>query len=226
MYQIELNRCKKGRENLFIALLFLTVIDIILIAMLMLYQGVIISEFLKDIIMSIVTGIVPSIFVTIFIYYKYLKKIPDETEKKVNELLNDRLNYETAQHEGTMRALNPDNAQLSIDHRQILNDQRKINENLLNIAGKMNSYEQDKETQYRLLNGESISVVNIIEKLNLFSELYQKTNKKVYDLEKQNSLLKERLDLSKEKINQLEKKNSELKKEIEELSRCSNTRTR
>lgn len=115
MYRIELTSYKKARKHLLIALLSIILIDIILIAVLLMLNGdIIMNDILKDIIIGIVSGVIPSIAVTIFIYYKFLKSIPEDTEKKINALLNERLSYETTQHEGTMRALNPDNSFLLI----------------------------------------------------------------------------------------------------------------
>lgn len=211
MYQIELNYCKKSRKKLIIALSAIILIDIILIVILICDGGIVVNDVFKDIIISIISGVLPSIAVTIFIYYKYLKKIPEETEAKINQLLNERLNYETTQHGETMRALNPDNSQLSHDHRD-------INRNLIQLNEKINSYEIEKKAQYNLLDNNGKNIANSIETLNAFSALYQQTNKKLIMLESLNDRLTKELEDSKKEIQLLEEKNLKLSMQIKELS--------
>lgn len=211
MYQIELNYCKKSRKKLIIALSAIILIDIILIVILICDGGIVVNDVFKDIIISIISGVLPSIAVTIFIYYKYLKKIPEETEAKINQLLNERLNYETTQHGETIRALNPDNSQLSHDHRD-------INRNLIQLNEKINSYEIEKKAQYNLLDNNGKNIANSIETLNAFSALYQQTNKKLIMLESLNDRLTKELEDSKKEIQLLEEKNLKLSMQIKELS--------
>lgn len=72
-----------------------------------------------DVLINIGSGILSSIAVTLFIYFKFLKRVPEETEKKINALLNARLGYETTNHNAVMAAVNPSNAHLSQEHQQL-----------------------------------------------------------------------------------------------------------
>lgn len=216
MYQIELSYCKKAINKLLITLLLIIILDIILL--IILFAGdIIMNDILKDIIIGIISGVIPSIAVTIFIYFKFLKTIPEETEKRINVLLNERLSYETTQHEGTMKALNPDNSQLSLDHRD-------INKNLSRLNEKITSYETEKKAQYSILDMQGKNIVNSIETLNAFSTLYQETNEKVTQLKALNLHLEEELVKSKKEIQKLEEKNLKLRIENKELSQNRDVR--
>lgn len=217
MYRIELSYLKKARNKLLISLLFMITIAIILITILVFDGDIIMNDILKDIIISIISGTISSTAISIFIYFKYLKSIPEETEKKINNLLNERLSYETTQHEGTMRALNPDNAHLSLDHRE-------INKNILHLKDKINSYETEKKIQYNLLDSNGRNIANSIETLNTFSSLYQETNKKIIHLESVNDQLSKDLEEAKREIDQLKEKNLELTMKNKELSKNRDSR--
>ena len=77
------------------------------------------NEILKEVIISLISGVVSSVLVTIVAYFKFLKRIPEDTTDKINKLLNDRLSYETNNHNCTMNALSPTNGYLSTEHRVI-----------------------------------------------------------------------------------------------------------
>lgn len=110
-----------------------------------------------------------------------------------------------------MRALNPDNSQLSLDHRD-------INRNLIQLNEKINSYETEKKAQYNLLDNNGKNIANSIETLNAFSALYQQTNKKLIMLESLNDRLTKEMEDSKKEIQLLEGKNLKLSMQIKELS--------
>lgn len=61
---------------------------------------------------NVVSAVITSVAATVFIYYKFLRKIPEMTEKKIDDMLNARLNYETANHNAVLQALNPNNREL------------------------------------------------------------------------------------------------------------------
>lgn len=71
------------------------------------------NDIVLNIGINVISAVITSVLATIFIYYKFLRKIPEMTEKKIDDMLNARLNYETANHNAVLEALNPDNRELN-----------------------------------------------------------------------------------------------------------------
>lgn len=86
-----------------------------------------------DVLINIGSGILSSIAVTLFIYFKFLKHVPEETEKKINALLNARLGYETTNHNAVMAAVNPSNAYLSQEHTRLSQEHQQLNAGISSI---------------------------------------------------------------------------------------------
>lgn len=74
---------------------------------------------LENVLVNIGCTIAVSIVLNVFIYYRHLKRIPEDTHKAINNLLDARLGYETSNHNAVLNALNPDNRHLSTEHEKI-----------------------------------------------------------------------------------------------------------
>jgi hypothetical protein len=107
-------------------------------------DGVIVKETIWNILVSVVAGLVTSVLCSLFSWFffarKWLKNIPENTEKLISNLLNERLNYETGNHNAVLAALNPDNKALSV----ALNSESYAVLAALNPNNKILSEEHDK----------------------------------------------------------------------------------
>lgn len=81
------------------------------------------NDIFQEILISLITGAISSLVFTSISYFAFLHKIPEKTYEKIEKLLNDRLGYETTNHNAVMGALNPNNEVLlnlvSKDHREL-----------------------------------------------------------------------------------------------------------
>ena len=81
------------------------------------------ERYFQEILISLITGAISSLVFTSISYFAFLHKIPEKTYEKIEKLLNDRLGYETTNHNAVMGALNPNNEVLlnlvSKDHREL-----------------------------------------------------------------------------------------------------------
>lgn len=114
------------RQSLLKTSLFLFAIELTSILLLILTTGKYDIDTFYKIIIGVISGVISSICVTIFIYCKHLKRIPEETKKKLNCLLNNQLNHVTEQHkilmqsvEQKQREIDELNFENSILHQQI-----------------------------------------------------------------------------------------------------------
>ena len=67
------------------------------------------NDIFQEILISLITGAISSLVFTSISYFAFLHKIPEKTYEKIEKLLNDRLGYETTNHNAVMGALNPNN---------------------------------------------------------------------------------------------------------------------
>lgn len=121
-----------------------------------------------DILINIGCSILSSIAVTLFIYFKFLKRVPEETEKKIDKLLNARLGYETTNHNAVMAAVNPDNAQLSQEHTRLSQEHQYLNAGISSID-KAIAVEIQKRTDWQ--DNLTAEQRNISEHINAISAL-------------------------------------------------------
>ena len=85
--------------------------------------GFLLNDIFQEILIGLITGAISSLVFTSISYFAFLHKIPEKTHEKIEKLLNDRLGYETTNHNAVMGALNPNNEVLlnlvSKDHREL-----------------------------------------------------------------------------------------------------------
>lgn len=136
-------------------------------------------DWIIDLIMNAATSIMLSVFLVIFSYYKFLRKIPQETKQEIDQLLNDRLGYETSNHNSIMEALNPNTQVLSSDHRE-------IRAQLTNINANVEVIKKQKDVDYRLLNNSERQIVHSIDTLADFSVLFVRLQKDLDKMRKDN----------------------------------------
>ena len=71
--------------------------------------GFLLNDIFQEILIGLITGAISSLVFTSISYFAFLHKIPEKTYEKIEKLLNDRLGYETTNHNDVMGALNPNN---------------------------------------------------------------------------------------------------------------------
>lgn len=132
-------------------------------------------------------------------YFAFLHKIPEKTYEKIEKLLNDRLGYETTNHNAVMGALNPNNEVLlnlvSKDHREL---KVLTGETLQHLRMEKAA----KENREHILTNAEKEIDKHIESLRAFSDIMVKQQERIVHLEKENMELKEQIQNLNAQLNQ------------------------
>lgn len=131
--------------------------------------------------------------------FTFLHKIPEKTYEKIEKLLNDRLGYETTNHNAVMGALNPNNEFLlnlvSKDHREL---KVLTGETLQHLRMEKAA----KENREHILTDAEKEIDKHIESLRAFSDIMVKQQERIVHLEKENMDLKEQIQNLNAQLNQ------------------------
>ena len=156
------------------------------------------KEFFQSIGINVLSSVLVSITLSVFIYFKFLKRIPEENKKKIEELLNARLGYETTNHNAVLQAvtegLNPNNANL---RHEMSKEHDEIKSNLMYLRD-LAIREEGKRSR---MNPEQINLDTIVEQI---SGLIDK-----------NSILTSQVETLKVQNTMLQTQNNELRAEIQ-----------
>lgn len=161
--------------------------------------GFLLNDILQDILIGLITGAISSLVITLISYFAFLHKIPEKTYEKIEKLLNDRLGYETTNHNAVMGALNPNNEVLlnlvSKDHREL---KVLTGETLQHLRMEKAA----KENREHILTNAEKEIDKHIESLRAFSDIMVKQQEKIAQLEKENVELKEQIQNLNAQLNQ------------------------
>ena len=207
-YKIDIQSfpCVKKFHSFFRNLLIFTVILItIVLTVLIVNRGIPMLDWLYDIIIGAISGCITSFITIIISYYKFLKKIPEATESKINQLLNDRLSYETSNHNSVLETLSSDSRALSTEHHNMHLDITEIKGNVADIKNQKNA-------DYRLLDGAEKRICQNIDSLHDFSNLFA-------DLHRKNALLEDDVQRLTYQLKTEQLKNEHLQATVETLQR-------
>ena len=138
-----------------------------------------------DIIVSIITGIfagvilssiITTVVLSVIIYFKFLKHIPDETKKQIDTLLNDRLGYETTNHNAVLQKSDSVQNFLSTEHSEIKQSISSANKSISYLYGEFNTDRELKRLQYEYLKDNDKAVIDAVNKISVLGEALEKTN--------------------------------------------------
>lgn len=154
--------------------------------------------------MNILAGTISSILataaMTTIVYFKFLKHIPEETEKKINNLLNQRLNYETTNHNALISNLHQSENHLSDEHSSMGRD-------IIKLSSAWDTQREEKRQQYQELKKEYQRIIDSISTLKDFGEIFRQINSENNRLQKENQSLKQTIKLNNEKSNNKNRNN-------------------
>lgn len=136
----------------------------------------IMPDILVDIIVGVISSVIVSVFTTIFIYFKYLKHIPDETRKQMDKLLNERLNYETVNHNAELQKSDYIRDSLSREHSELRGHIIDANKGIDSISRKFDSEKELKELRYEYLQNNDKALIDSINKLVALGDALEKVN--------------------------------------------------
>lgn len=176
--------------------------------------GFLLNDIFQEILIGLITGAISSLVFTSISYFAFLHKIPEKTYEKIEKLLNDRLGYETTNHNAVMGALNPNNEVLlnlvSKDHREL---KVLTGETLQHLRMEKAAKEENRE--HILTNAEK-EIDKHIESLRAFSDIMVKQQERIVHLEKENMELKEQIQNLNAQLNQQHKQSQYHKHENEQ----------
>lgn len=139
-----------------------------------------------SLVINVLSSIGASIALTVTVYFKFLRRIPEENERRINQLLNDRLSYESTNHNTEMAALNPNTAQLSKEHDLIRNDVEYIKVEFIKQSSRA-------EAGYDLMKDSQREVVNVIRRLDAIPRLWEELLTENQQLKTENKNLQAQL---------------------------------
>ncbi len=184
-----------------------------------------VSGVFLDIVIGVITSLVGTVLTTVAMWFAFLRKIPQKTEEKVNKLLDERLNYETANHNSAMAALNPDNRGLSAEHTKLSGEHTRLSDQNTRLSNQV-SFEcgdiRDRITEvHAQLREEKVAA----EVRQAFLTTEQRDIKKYVDglagFEKAMETLQEQLAAAQRHNASLEQEVRELREQIaQSSSRC------
>ena len=160
-----------------------------------------------NILINIGCSIAATVLMSVIVYFKFLKHIPDETKKQIDNLLNERLGYETTNHNAVIQKVDNVQKSLSDEHAELRQNVISVTRELTSLSGKLDSDKELKKLQYEYLNYNNKSIVESINNISSLGEILQKVN---YE----NVELKQQYHNSKMKIEKLTQENEELKKQL------------
>lgn len=142
-----------------------------------------VPEIWINILINIGTSIFFSVGTSLFVYYKFLKRLPEESKNQIEELLNKRLNYETTNHNATLQNSNSNRESLSKEHINLLNKiddmERRLSDiksTVKDVSSRFDIEKAIKEEQYSSLNKNATDIVDSISNLSTFGEAFEKIN--------------------------------------------------
>ncbi|MDK2802692.1 MAG: hypothetical protein KFW09_04870 [Oscillospiraceae bacterium] len=199
-----------------ISVLLITNSAIIILLLTILKRGYIMWY---ELLISIAVGLITSFLLTIFMYYKYLKKIPEKTEDKINNLLNQRLSYESSNHNSLINAIqNGTEARksgLSLEHKDIkdilVRDFSETKQSIFNIDSMIKTDKEVNNLKYQHL---SIDQKTIIDNLNNLKNIGEHLKQSNYE----NQKLKQDISSKQEQIKSLQDRNLILEKTLNKLT--------
>ncbi len=152
-----------------------------------------------DILINVGCSLLATAVLSIIIYYKFLKHIPDETKKQIDNLLNDRLGYEATNHNAVLNKSDSLQHFLSNEHAEIRQNINSAKENISSLCSEFNTEKELKRIQYDYLKDNDKSIVDSINKISLLGESLEKLNCENLTLkEKNKQLIQENIKLKNE----------------------------
>lgn len=158
-----------------------------------------------DILVNVGCSIAATIVLSVIIYFKFLKHIPDETKKQIDNLLNDRLGYETTNHNAVLQKSDSMQNFLSTEHSEIKQNINSAKENISLLYCEFNAEKELKKLQYEYLKDNEKNIIDNINKISALGESLEKVNYENLNLKVENSELKQENNRLKKQLAQYQK---------------------
>ena len=183
------------------------------------------GEYVIDILINIGCSIVTTTVLSVFIYFKFLKHIPDENRKQIDNLLNERLGYETTNHNAVMQKGESVQKSLSDEHAEIREYLVTSNDKLSVLSCKLDNEKELKNLRYKCLNDNNKSIIENINKISSLGDALQYVNYENAKLTNENRNLNVELTEKEQEIKSLK---AELKvvREENEMLKATQTPTK
>ena len=176
-------------------LLFGTIFGIIftVIMRILFHERMINMTWWMEIIISTIASSLASIGMSIFIYYNFLRKIPENTEKKIDELLNARLGYETTNHNAVLSKIDyksdASKSDLSKQHHQIYHKVEKVHDMVLEERTEKHSALDNMTDEQKKISSSIANLTNLSKALDTLVNENSQLKEKILGLEQKNKLL-------------------------------------
>lgn len=179
-----------------------------------------------DILISVVSSAVTSLMATVIMYFAFLKKIPEKTRDKIDRLLNDRLNYETTNHDAVMTSLDSNSKHATLEHKALSSEHNNLSAEHTQIrlsiqetAGILREERAVREERAKHMTGSQKEIQGHVDGIRALSDVMGKQQVKIAQLRKE-------LAQAKTQCQELRAENQELREALEQTQASSVRRQR
>ncbi len=157
-------------------------------------EVIILDTNLANILINIGCSIAATVLMSVIVYFKFLKHIPDETKKQIDNLLNERLVYETTNHNAVIQKSDDVRKSLSDEHAELRHNVISVTKELTSLSGKFDNYKEIKRLQYEYLNYNDKSIIENINNISSLGEVLKRVNYENVELKKQYETVQKELE--------------------------------
>ena len=178
------------------------------------YEGGTMDSFFDSVIgnvlINLVSSAVTSVIATVIMYFAFLKKIPERTRDEIDQLLNDRLNYETTNHNTVMTTLNSNSQHATLEHKDLSKEHTEIKMSIRDTADILREDRAVREEGAKHMTGSQKEIQNHVDGIQALADVMGKQQVEI-------TQLKRKLAQTKIQCQELKIQNRELREELEQM---------
>lgn len=178
------------------------------------YEGGTMDSFFDSVIgnvlINLVSSAVTSVIATVIMYFAFLKKIPERTRDEIDQLLNDRLNYETTNHNAVMTSLNSNSKHATLEHKDLSKEHTEIKMSIRDTADILREDRAVREERAKHMTGSQKEIQNHVDGIQALADVMGKQQVEI-------TQLKRKLAQTKIQCQELKIQNRELREELEQM---------
>ncbi|MFQ8601169.1 hypothetical protein [Hominenteromicrobium sp.] len=156
-----------------------------------------------DILIGLVSSAVTSLIATVIMYFAFLRKIPEQTRDKIDKLLNDRLNYETTNHNAVVTSLNSNSQHNTLEHKDLSREHTEIKMSILETTNILREDRAVKAEREKHMTGSQKEIQGHVDGIQTLADVMGKQQMRIAQLKKE--------------LTQVKIQNRELREELERV---------
>lgn len=179
-----------------------------------------------DILISVVSSAVTSLMATVIMYFAFLKKIPEKTRDKIDQLLNDRLNYETTNHNAVLSSMDSGFRHAVLEHKDLSKEHTEIKMSIRDTADILREERAVREERAKHMTGSQKEIQGHVDGIRALSDVMGKQQVRIAQLRKELAQAKTQCQEWRAENQELKAENQELREALEQTQAPSIRRRR